>query len=76
MIKDYGVLVHMSEERDYQWVDYADYLALQAALREALDGWEYAMNRACSNHTLKMYEERIAELRTQFLDEKWEAENG
>ena len=49
----------MEWEEDGFWVEYDDYAALQAALREALDD-------ICVQHCLG--ESRIAELRKQFLD--------
>lgn len=45
------------------WVKQSDYLALQAALREALDGWEFW------HGDIGPQQERISELR-KFLDDK------
>jgi hypothetical protein len=44
----------------------AKHLALQAALREALDGWEAEMHADLTGHQRK----RIDTLRAQFLDDK------
>jgi hypothetical protein len=49
-----------------QWVAHEDYLALQAALREALDGWERSLG--AHSGTLTFADTRITELRAQFLN--------
>lgn len=51
--------------REKEWVPLVDYQSLQAALREALDGWELEQK-----HPFRQSEPRIAELRARFLDDK------
>jgi hypothetical protein len=55
----------MAPDDQGHYVRHSDYLALQAALREALDAWEFNSDRDWTEKT----ELRIAKLRAQFLDE-------
>jgi hypothetical protein len=48
---------------------YANYLALKAALREALDGWEEWVPPTMNDSLVQADQARILELRTQFLDD-------
>lgn len=60
--EDVAAYVFNSDDRG-QYVDYADYAALQAALEEALQGWAGAWEGRAQPDG----EKRITELRDKFL---------